>query len=608
MCGIFGVIGHSDSRGLREAALTLTHRGPDAFGEWQAPEAPVYFAHCRLSIVDLSDAGRQPMGNEDGSIQIVYNGEIYNFEELRKELLERGHRFRSRTDTEVIVHAYEEWGTACVERFRGIFAFGLWDGNTRRAVLARDRLGVKPLYYSLNGNQLAFASEPRALLAIPGSQRSLFVPAAIQYLQYTYTSGATTIWDGIFRLPPAHILSYDARHASISRNQYWKLPSVNKAWTLEDAAGRADELLSEAVKEELMGDVPVGVFLSGGVDSSLISAYASQSSPAINSFCVDFAGWDGSETADSQSVAQHLQTRHHFCVLDRSTAGLNEQERLTDFFRTWDEPVGDPAILPTWHVSKTTREHVTVALSGDGGDELFAGYNWYRRVQSSPRREAAWFVERLRRRIGLGRAWPHGCGNEFEYYQLLHCATFSQSELQELFPDWSADFAQAAPGMLFESWSNPAAQAGRRWQIVDLHTYLVDNNLTRVDRASMAHGLEVRVPLLDHRLVEFAFSLPDDCCTRNGSSKAVLRELMHRRLPSNSLTKRKQGFSFPLDRYISIPEMWRQLRTGCLVQRGLLNSKALERWQQEPEATTLQMKLWLLFVLEQWARLWLFND
>jgi asparagine synthase (glutamine-hydrolysing) len=251
---------------------------------------------------------------------------------------------------------------------------------------------------------------------------------------------------------------------------------------------------------------------------------------------------------------------------------------------------------------------VTVALSGDGGDELFGGYNWYRRVQSSPRREAAWLVERIRRQIGIGRAWPQGCGNEFEYYQLLHCATFSQSELQNLFPAWSSDLSQAMAGQMFEPFSNPAATAGRRWQIIDLHTYLVDNNLTRVDRASMAHGLEVRVPLLDHRLVEFAFSLPEECCIRSDSSKVVLRELMHRRLPENSLTKQKQGFSFPLDRYISISEMWNSLKSGVLVSRGLMDGSALARWQREPEVSNLQMKLWLLFVLEQWARQWLFND
>ena len=280
MCGIFGVAGRFSNDGLREAALTLKHRGPDAFGEWSEPDASVYLAHCRLSIVDLSDAGRQPMANEDGTVQVTFNGEIYNFVELRNELQNLGHRFRSATDTEVIVHAYEEWGTDCISRFRGIFAFGLWDAKQRRLILVRDRLGVKPLFYSLEGHQIAFASEPRGLLAVPGTKSNLFIPAAIQYLQYTYTTGPTTIWDGIFRLPPAHFLVYEAAQATITRHQYWKLPSAIQQWSLEDAAGRADELLSDSVREELMGDVPVGVFLSGGVDSSLISAFASSTCSA----------------------------------------------------------------------------------------------------------------------------------------------------------------------------------------------------------------------------------------------------------------------------------------------------------------------------------------
>ena len=608
MCGIYGVVGREQMDGLRDAAQTLAHRGPDAFGEWVAPDASVYLAHCRLSIVDLSEAGRQPMANEDGRVQVVFNGEIYNFGELRAELQQLGHQFRSRTDTEVIVHAYEEWGTACVERFRGIFAFGLWDGIRRQLILARDRLGVKPLFYSLNGQQLVFASEPRAILATPGMKRSMYVPAAIQYLQYTYTTGPTTIWDGVFRLAAAHVLVYDERRATITRSPYWSLPSENQNWSLDEAAERVDELLSDSVREELMGDVPVGVFLSGGVDSSLISAYASQATPSINSFCVDFVGWDGSELADSQCVARHLNTTHHSCALDRAAAGFQDQQLRQDFFKAWDEPIGDPAILPTWHVSRTTRQHVTVALSGDGGDELFAGYNWYRNVQSSPRREAAWFVERLRRRIGMGRSWPHGCGNQLEYYQLLHCATFSQVELCSLFPDWSTDIGESGPGQMFEPWSKTDVPGGRRWQIVDLHTYLIDNNLTRVDRASMAHGLEVRVPLLDHRLVEFAFSLPEECCSKNGASKVVLRELMHRRLPESTRAKQKQGFSFPLDRYISMTEMWKSLQNGRLVDRGILDATALARWKNETETSNLQMKLWLLFVFEQWARLWLFEE
>lgn len=608
MCGIFGVVGRRDTDGLREAALTLKHRGPDAFGEWNDPTAGVYLAHCRLSIIDLSDAGRQPMSNEDGTVQVTFNGEVYNFGELRAELERAGHQFRSRTDTEVIVHAYEEWGLACVERFRGIFAFGIWDGNRRRLLLARDRLGVKPLYYTICGEQLAFASEPRALLAIPGFTRSLFIPAAIQFLQYTYTTGSTTIWDEVYRLPPAHVIEYDASHATVIRRQYWNVPEVDHRWKLIDATDCANQLMSDAVREELTSDVPVGVFLSGGVDSSLISAYAARANPSISSFCVDFVGWDGSEAIDAQSVANYLGTSHHTCYASRERSGLGDSEWLSDFFHTWDEPVGDPAIIPTWLISKLTREHVTVALSGDGGDELFAGYGWYRGVQPNARRRLSWLFERLLRFVGVGRPWPSGCANEFEYYQLLHCPTFSIDELRRLFPDWTADLDQSPAGALYKQWYDSKSESARRWQTVDLHTYLVDNNLARVDRASMAHGLEVRVPLLDHRLVEFACSLPDVCCYQDGRSKRVLRELMQRLLPESVWNKPKQGFSFPLDRFVSHREMWTTINSGNLARYGILNRVELNRWQQEPQAGNLQIKLWLLFVLEHWSSRWLFQD
>ena len=604
MCGIFGVVGRRSTVGLRDAALTLRHRGPDAFGEWTAVEPPVYLAHCRLSIIDLSEAGKQPLGNEDGSIQIVYNGEIYNFAELRSELERCGHQFRSRTDTEVVVHAYEEWGAACVERFRGIFAFGLWDGRRRQLLLARDRLGVKPLFYAIRGEQLAFASEPRALLAIPGFSRSLDVPAAIQFLQYSYTTGPNTIWSGITRLAAANTLVFDAASATAMRSVYWTLPLPDCHWTLEDAVGRTDELLGEAVREELMGDVPVGVFLSGGVDSSLVTAYAAQSSPAIKSFCADFVGWDGSEVNDSCNVARHLRTSHEVCSIDRNSCNLADAETANAFFHTWDEPLGDPAILPTWQLSQLTRKHVTVALSGDGGDEMFAGYNWYAQVQPSPRRRASWFVESIRRQYGIGREWPLGCANVFEYYQFLHCPTFSRTELRTLFPDWGAEVDLAEPGRLFAEKLDDDAPDFRKWQLLDMQTYLVSNNLARVDRASMAHGLEVRVPLLDHRLVEFAFSLPDDLCHRKGTTKFVLRELMRRQLPPEVLQKRKQGFSFPLERFITQAEMTSVVRAGALASSGVLNAAAFERWLHVTEAGNLQVKLWLLFVLEQWACHW----
>lgn len=604
MCGIFGVIGRSSTDGLRDAALTLQHRGPDAFGEWSSSDGLVYLAHCRLSIIDLSSAGRQPLANEDGAIQVVFNGEIYNFIELRETLIARGHQFRSKTDTEVIVHAYEEWGDECVAHFRGIFAFGLWDANTRRLLLARDRLGVKPLFYSLHGRQLAFASEPRALLEISGYGRSLHIPAALQFLQFSYTTGTDTVWKGVHRLPPACVMSYDASHTTVRQRTYWSVPEAVTSRSLQDTVEQADALLEDAVSEELVSDVPVGVFLSGGIDSSLVTTFAAKASPHISSFCTDFVGWDRSELKDARDVAEHLKTTHHVCSIDRPSSILTNPKSAREFFRTWDEPLGDPAIVPTWQLSQLTRKHVTVALSGDGGDELFAGYTPYFQVQATLRRQLSWFVERVRRQWGAGREWPSGCASDCEFYQMLHCPSFSHTELARLFPGWQQDIAFAEPGKLFHDLIHRDATPLRRWQLIDMKTYLVDNNLARVDRASMAHGLEVRVPMLDHRFVEFAFSLPENVCSQDGKSKLALRELTRKYLPPNVATKRKQGFSFPLDQVICRQEMQRTVRNGVLARSGVLDPVAFDQWIQASSSNDLNFKLWLLYVLEQWASCW----
>ncbi len=362
MCGIFGVVGRANPGGFRAAAKTLTHRGPDGFGDWWSANHGVYLAHCRLAIIDLSEAGRQPMQNEDGTVQITFNGEIYNYRELRNELVSAGHVFRSQTDTEVIIHAWEEWGESSVDRLRGIFAFAVWDERQRQLTIARDRLGVKPLYYRLHGSELAFASEPRAILAMPNVTRSINVASALQFLRYSYTSGNDCIWNGIKRLPPGAVLNYQVDSATVRTSKYWSLPSETQTVNWASAVDEAESLISDATREQLVSDVPVGVFLSGGIDSSLVSTYSARSSPSINSFCVDFSGWDHSEAEDARLVAESIGTTHHTCVVDQAKCSFADPEIAEKFFLTWDEPLGDPAIIPTWHISRMIRKFVTVAL------------------------------------------------------------------------------------------------------------------------------------------------------------------------------------------------------------------------------------------------------
>lgn len=606
MCGIFGVVGRSSNAGLREAALMLRHRGPDGFGDWSSSDTSAYLAHCRLAIIDLSSAGRQPMENEDGTVRITFNGEIYNFQELRRQLVAAGHQFRSKTDTEVIIHAYEEWGATFVERLRGIFAFAIWDDNKRVLTLARDHLGVKPLYFRISGGEIAFASEPRAILAVPGSTRSMNVAAALQFLRHSYATGADCIWEGIQRIRPGSILEFHANAGFFRCSNYWSLPVETRPIEWSDAVDEAESLIADASQEELISDVPVGVFLSGGVDSSLVSTYAAQVSPSINSFCVDFSGWEHSEAHDARLVADAIGTTHHTCIVDQAKCSFLDPGVTKEFFDAWDEPLGDPAIIPTWHISKMIRQHVTVALSGDGGDEIFAGYRWYSAVQSTRRRQTAWTVEAARRKAGIGRSWPQGCADEFEYFHLLHCPSFSVEELALIFPDWSKEISELQGGAISRSLARQVDGPIRRWQRVDAESYLVDNNLARVDRASMAHGLEVRVPLLDHRIAEFAFRLPDEFGMRDGVQKPVLRELTGRHLPERIRLKPKQGFSFPLQQFISMEVMTTTIENGTLAAAGLLNRNAFRLWRADSSKVS-SLKLWLLYTLEQWAKHWLFR-
>ena len=607
MCGIFGVVGRKNTDGLQSAALTLKHRGPDGFGDWSSLDQGVYLAHCRLAIIDLSAAGRQPMENEDGSVRITFNGEIYNFQELRRDLLAAGHKFRSQTDTEVIVHAYEQWGRACVERLRGIFAFAIWDENKQSLLIARDRLGVKPLYFRIQGDELAFASEPRALIAMPGVSAALDVSAALQFLRYSYTTGSQSIYTGIRRLGPGEILEYQAANACSTFWKYWSLPRETQAIGWEDAVEQTESLLKEATREELVSDVPVGVFLSGGVDSSLISTYAVQNAPQINSFCVDFAGWKHSESDDATIVASHIGTVHHTCVVDQAACSFEDAEVANNFFSAWDEPLADQAIIPTWHLSRLMKQHVTVALSGDGGDELFGGYRWYMGVQGSPRRRAAWRLESLRRRLGVGRQWPTGCADEYEFFHLLHCPSFTIDELIQLFPCWTEDIKELKAGQLSRILSDANDGPLRRWQRVDAESYLVDNNLARVDRASMAHGLEVRVPILDHRIAELAFQLPDEFGCLNDVQKPILRELTKRHLPERIQKKPKQGFSFPLTDFVSVDNMVRTVQHGTLGKAGLLDVAGFRAWNADAKSVS-SMKIWILYTFEQWAKHWLFRS
>lgn len=382
MCGIVGIVSAKPIEGcswLHQAREALVHRGPDDAGEWWAPDGRVGLAHRRLSILDLSPAGHQPMADESGELHIVFNGEIYNHRELRAELEGKGHRFRSRTDTEVILYAYREWGSECLPRLNGMFAFGLYDMRSGSLILARDRAGEKPLFYHLADGTLRFGSELKALLADPALPRSIDPEALDCYLATGYVPGERCILRGYRKLPPAYALLFDVRRGSARMWRYWQLPDLlPDAQTTDEAAAleELEHLLEDAVRRQLVADVPVGVLLSGGVDSSLVTAMAVRSDARVKTFTIRFPGHGKlDETEHARLIARHFGTEHTELAAEPTTANL-----IPKLARQFDEPMVDSSMIPTFMVAQLVRQHCTVALGGDGGDELFGGYQHYSRL------------------------------------------------------------------------------------------------------------------------------------------------------------------------------------------------------------------------------------
>jgi asparagine synthase (glutamine-hydrolysing) len=588
MCGILGQIESRqavDPAAFARMLATLAPRGPDGEGTRSLQEGRVALGHRRLAILDLSQNGAQPMTNEDGTLWLTFNGEIYNFRELRKELEAEGHAFCSASDSEVILHAYEEWGDDCVLRLRGIFAFGLWDDRRERLLLARDRLGVKPLYYWVHAEGVVFASQPRAILEHPRFPREIDLRAFQHYLVYRYVPHDLAIWAGMSKLPAAHRLVFDRRGAH--RDRYWELGCDPVVAGAADAADLVREKLEEAVRMQLVSDVPVGVFLSGGIDSSVTAALATRAlERRIPSFTMGFDDAESDERHFARLTSGFLGTLAHEEVLTAGAAAA----LIPDFIALHDEPFFDHSSLPTLAVSRLARRHgVPVVLSGDGADELFAGYRWYQ--------DGVAQAGSLWRRLGRGLL---GAPPELLAGHLRSVSPLRGRPASELL----RDAPPFDPLELLRRFDRPSAAPVTRLQLVDLHTFLVDDVLLKVDHASMACGVEVRVPFLDHELVEAAFSIDSRVLFARGERKALLKRAAASWLPAQVLTDRKQGFSVPLGTWMHRGLQERAsalLRDGVLVARGVLRRDALiESLESRQAAVT-----WLLFAAELWARHWL---
>jgi asparagine synthase (glutamine-hydrolysing) len=608
-----GAIG-DDNATLGRMCEAIRHRGPDDEGRRLMPG--VALGMRRLSIIDLA-TGQQPIHNEDESVWVVFNGEIYNYAELRAELIGRGHRFYTNSDTETIVHAYEEWGQAGFARLRGMFGIALWDSREGSLWLARDRVGIKPLHYTVSGERLYFASEIKSLLASGGITPAIDFAALDHYLSFLYTPRDASIFAGIQKLPPGHLLQWHAGRLRIS--PYWEMPSEQRRPASEqDAAECLREVLRDAVRSHLMSEVPLGAFLSGGVDSSLVvGLMAEASTRPVRTFSIGFDDPRYDELEHARVVARHFATDHHEFVVKPDALAI-----IDDVIAHFDEPFGDSSAIPTWYVSEIARQHVTVVLSGDGGDELFGGYERYSphpRIAAFDRyappatRKIASLVWPLLPHGATGKNFLRRVARDDRGRYLDQIGYFQPDEKRALLSDdvlratGNAD-AEARLGHHFARLSHLPWDA--QMMHFDFETYLPEDILTKVDRMSMAHSIESRVPLLDNSVVDFAATLPADLKIKNGRKKHVLKEAAANLLPPQILNRRKQGFAVPVGGWFrgDLREFFSDvLLSQRARQRGYFNSRFVDRIVREHITGRRDhtLRLWALVVFELWHRQYL---
>jgi asparagine synthase (glutamine-hydrolysing) len=630
MCGIGGKIYLDPARAVEPEVLermsaVLAHRGPDDAGLYR--QGPVGLVHRRLSIIDLSPAGHQPMANEDESCWIVFNGEIYNFQALREDLVRRGHRFRSRTDTEVVLHSYEEQGAGCVEALRGMFAFAIWDARRRQLVLARDRLGKKPLAYQWDGEAFRFASEVKAIFQDPALAPRPDPLALSRYLTFGYVPSPSSAFQGIRRLPPAHVLVW--REGRVEIRRYWRLRPDQRR-TQPEAAWREELLarLEEAVRIRLVSDVPLGAFLSGGIDSSAIVAMMCRAAGRVKTFSVGFGEPEYDELAAARLVAERFGTEHHELVVRPDAAGI-----LPTLAWHYDEPFADSSAVPTYYIARMTRRHVTVALNGDAGDENFGGYERYAalrlaaavdRCPGAPAvrgalRAGLALWPRTGRRGGLltrGRRFLEGLSEEPARRYGRWMAHFVGAEKARLCtPEFlaAAGAADDLDPLLTAYRESRAPDPADAAMAADIALYLPDDLLVKVDIATMANSLEARSPFLDHPLMEFAAAIPADLKIRGRATKLLLKRALRDLLPEAILQRSKRGFGVPIDHWLrgELRELAREtLLSPQALERGYLRRGAVERLLDEHGrgAANWHPQLWNLLMLELWHRTYVDGD
>lgn len=637
MCGIAGFLScrHFDplKNILPEAALRLTHRGPDDSGLFFCKKSGVGLAHRRLSVIDVSEAGRQPMSNDAGNIHIIYNGEIYNYKKLRNRLTASGYSFKSASDTEVLLKAYEAWGPECVQHLVGMFALAIWDDRNQYLFIARDRLGIKPIFYHCGKDLFLFGSELKALMTFDAFPKEIEPDALSLFFHYQYVPAPKTIFKNTYKLLPGHYALVS--NSGIDVKPYWRLPDATADTHIadeDDAVEALDELLTGAVSDHLISDVPLGALLSGGIDSSLIVALMQKiNSSPVKTFTIGFSEKSFNEAPWAASIAGYLKTDHTELIVTPADA----IEVIPKIPEIYDEPFADSSAIPTVLVSRLARSRVTVALSGDGGDEQFCGYVRYWMTESlsnahkyTPRRlvgllkklPAQWMEKAylsiqnlLPQRLVVANfqdKWDKSLlllsekGSLQDLYRMTICL-WTLAEIKKLLghPVPESAFEKA-----FADFSNHTMLS--RLMHVDLKTYLPDAMLTKVDRASMAVGLEVRVPLLDHRIVEFTSMLSEKLKYRNGTGKYLLKKLLARYVPPELFVRPKMGFGVPLGDWFREklkPFLLDYLSAERLNRDGIFDVHYVQNILKEHMSGRInhQHRLWSLVVWEMWREQWL---
>lgn len=640
MCGIAGLLGMDgllNSRDLGSVTRAMTdqlyHRGPDGGDVWTDEKYGLGLGHRRLSIIDLSDAGRQPMTSSDGRFIIVYNGEIYNGEELKPALIAQGYRFKGHSDTEVIVNAFSAWGVhKTVEKLVGMFAIAAWDRQEKCLYLVRDRVGIKPLYWGQKGSGIFFASELKSFSELPNWFPSINLGAVAAYLRYTYVPAPFSIFEHVHKLEPGCILTVSP-HEPPQTHRYWDATDIACSSRKKTFCGsdieiqnKLEDLLCDAVERRMIADVPLGAFLSGGVDSSIVVALMQKMGKTnTRTFSIGFEEKSFDESVYANEVAKHLGTDHKSLYVTTDIA----KDVIPSLPRMYDEPFSDSSQIPTYLVSKMTKEHVTVALSGDGGDELFAGYNryiWGRKIEGF-RRQVPFFLRHGLSKILQslspntwdmllsplsGHVLPNMIGDKIHktapLLNIEHSLSMYQSlvtHLEGVTPE--VEEIQSA------GWQRTSAISGVSFvelmQLLDITTYLPDDILAKVDRASMATSLEVRVPILDHRILEFSWQVPERLKLRGTNGKHILREILYKYVPRHLIERPKAGFAIPLNEWLrgSLNE-WANdlLHMPVLYEQFGLDKKAiLQLWEQHQSGErNWQYQIWTVLMLASWAEEW----